>query len=254
MSDLKSEVESWHERFQEQARWTETVRGYIVEQLKLDQASNILEVGCGTGAVTSAMEDRLNARIHGLDINLLFLFKASQSHRSVKYIGANAYTIPYRRGAFDACYCHYLLLWLDDPLAALREMQRVVRKGGWVILMAEPDYEKRIDYPPPLVNLGQEQADSLARQGANPNIGRSIAHLMVQTGYQNVVSGLMGGQWSAQPDLTQTDSEWDTLIDDLGGSQSDDQFMAMRKIDMQAWQAGYRILFVPTFYAWGQVY
>jgi SAM-dependent methyltransferase len=51
----------------------------------------------------------------------------------------DAYHLPYPDGAFDAAHCERLLMHLEDPVAALREMRRVVRPGGRVVV-TEPDW------------------------------------------------------------------------------------------------------------------
>ena len=37
---------------------------------------------------------------------------------------------PFTNASFDLTFCHYLLLWLKDPLSAIKEMKRVTRPGG----------------------------------------------------------------------------------------------------------------------------
>ena len=88
--------------------------------------------------------------------------------------------------AFDITFCHFLLLWVQHPLQALSEMQRVTRPGGFVLALAEPDYDHRLDTPASLTLLGRWQAESLRRQGADPGIGARLADLFRQTGLQIV--------------------------------------------------------------------
>ena len=45
----------WHRRFTMQARWTEQIRQYCVNQLNLDRCRRILEAGCGTGYATARL-------------------------------------------------------------------------------------------------------------------------------------------------------------------------------------------------------
>jgi len=247
------ETERWHNRFLQQSHWTEALRSFLVEQLHLRETQNILEIGCGTGVITVDLASRLNARVRGLDINFGFLRKAAVVSSIPEYCCGDAYRLPYPNQIFDACFCHFLLLWLSNPLAALIEMSRVVKKGGWVIIMAEPDYDRRIDYPTMLAALGKQQEESLKTQGANPNIGRSIANLLYKAGIQQIRHGLMGGEWGYQPDHKQLESEWQTLRADLQGTGIESQINELLEIDRKAWLEGYRVLFVPTFYAWGKV-
>lgn len=59
----------------------------------------------------------------------------------------DAYHLPFPDASFDAAHCERVLMHLDDPTAALREMRRVVRPGGRVVAV-EPDWGGlRIDHP-----------------------------------------------------------------------------------------------------------
>ena len=81
------------------------------------------------------------------------------------------------KASFDICLCHFLLLWIANPLAALKEMRRIVKPGGWVLALAEPDYGSRIDFPPELEALGQAQSKALQSQCADVSVGRKLRGL-----------------------------------------------------------------------------
>jgi hypothetical protein len=132
-------------------------------------------------------------------------------------------------------------------------MRRVTRSGGFVLVLAEPDYGGRIDYPDVLHPLGELQRKALLRQGADPLIGRQLGSLMGQAGFSNVETGVLGGQWTQSPDLKGQAMEWSVLEDDLQGMVTADTLRNLRRADEEAWQRGERILFVPTFYAFARV-
>ena len=96
-------------------------------------------------------------------------------------------------------FCHFLLLWVQSPQDILKEMKRVVQPGGAVLALAEPDYTGRIDYPPELEPLGRWQAESLRKQGADPDAGRKLRHWFVSAGITPIESGIMAGGWSNSP-------------------------------------------------------
>ncbi len=248
---MRRSNEDWHARFKQQAGWTSQLRRYLLGRLNLDNESRILEVGCGTGAITSALNLETPARIYGLDLNLAFLRLARLQDRETAFCCANGLALPFPDGLFDAVVCHFFLLWISEPAAALAEMVRVARPGGAVLALAEPDYGGRIDFPPPLDTLGNWQAEALRRQGAAPNRGRELAGLFHASGLQAVEIGILGGQWQGQPGPAEIETEWATLADDLAGAIPDERLAELRQIDLEAWQAGERVLFVPTFYAVG---
>jgi SAM-dependent methyltransferase len=243
--------QEWHSRFYQQAGWTKQIRQYLLARLSLSPSGRILEVGCGTGVITTSLSQDTSSSIFGLDINLAFLRLAHQSNPSACFTAGNAFDLPFPNGIFDAVVCHFFLLWAQQPDQALAEMRRVVRVQGAVVAFAEPDYGGRIDYPDALVELGRLQAGALHRQGADPDMGRKLSGLFHAAGFHDVETGLMGGQWRGQPSPTELDSEWSTLEADLTGLLPTTRLRELRRVDEAAWQNGQRVLFVPTLYAVG---
>lgn len=242
----------WHQRYCRQATWTSSLRKYLFNKVKINDARRILEVGCGTGAVLSEFNFSTSL-IYGLDLDRSHLSLCRTHTLSALLTQGDALTLPYNTGCFDLVYSHFLLLWLTQPLQALAEMQRVTQPGGYVLAIAEPDYGGRIDYPGELAHLGQLQALALDRQGANPSIGRRLSELFHQAGLENIQTGVLGGEWQAIPTQEERESEWQTLESDLAEIIPPVQLSQYREIDEKAWLAGSRVLYVPTFYASGQV-
>lgn len=229
------------------------MRAFLFRRLSISTAHKVLEVGCGTGAITTDTGLTASCKLYGLDIDLEYLSIARKSDTQTHFTAANAMETPFPKGVFDVVYCHYFLLWMKDIPAVLAEMRRVTRPGGVILALAEPDYGGRIDYPPSLAELGQWQAHALARQGAHPEIGRRLLALFTAAGFVQVEAGLMGGQWKATFDSQAFENEWKVLQDDLDGMVSPARLQALRQMDEIATQKGERILFVPTFYASGKV-
>lgn len=246
--------QDWHRRFVQQTRWTEEIRQFVVQQVQLNTCRRILETGCGTGAVLDSMRHLLSGTaLFGIDLRLDYLREARLHAPQSHLAGADAAELPAADGIFDAAICHYFLLWVKEPEAILREMKRVTRPGGMVIALAEPDYGGRIDYPAELVELGYLQGEALQNQGADPNMGRKLSALFHRVGFQDVHTGLLGGQWNAPPSIDAWESEWAVLQADLGDTIAKERLDFLRNLDAAAWDKGERILFVPTFYAWGIV-
>jgi hypothetical protein len=64
---------------------------------------------------------------------------------------------------------------------------------------------------------------------------------------------VLGGQWGSALHSKEIQSEWDVLANDLANIISSEELQAYQVRDAAAWQAGVRILYIPTFYAWGYV-
>lgn len=241
----------WHRRFQQQSQWTASVRRYLLSRLALQPGERILEVGCGTGVIAASINGYAQSKGYGIDLNLAYLRIARGYAPAIPVASADALALPYPSAAFGAAVCHYFLLWVPHPEAALAEMKRVTRPGGAVIAFAEPDYGGRIDYPDPLAGLGRLQSAALRDQGADPEMGRKLSGLFHAAGLHTIETGVLSGQWQNPPSPEALALEWQVLEADLGDAIAKDEMEALRKQNIAAWQSGERVLFVPTFYAIG---
>ncbi len=241
----------WDARYRQQAGWTRALREHLYRQIGLGPGQRALEVGCGTGAVSSHLAQFCSVQVFGLDLDPGYLSIANEGGTCC--LRADALHIPCADGAFDATLAHMFLLWVAAPGLALAEMRRVTRPGGWVLALAEPDYGGRIDYPAALARLGALQRESLREQGADPEMGRKLAHLFLAAGLKKVEAGLLGGQFRAAGSLQGFEQEWQMLQADLVGAAQAGELAELRSMDEAARRKGERILFVPTFYAIGQV-
>jgi SAM-dependent methyltransferase len=242
----------WHARFSQQALWTVQLRSYIYKLIMPRSDAVILDVGCGTGALEPEYSLLTNAVITSLDIDLPRLVFAREL-TSANWVNGDALSLPFTQDSFDICLCHYLLLWINEPLNALEEMKRVTRPGGHILILAEPDYTHRIDFPDELSILGKLQAESLGSQGADPGIGSSIAGLLNQVDIEVIETGLSGGQWHPSNSTKDKENEWMTLELDLLNILTPEQIEKYKMQDLAARVVGTRILFVPVFYAIGKI-
>ncbi len=243
----------WHARYLQQAGWTSKTRIYLYEKAGITKAHHILEVGCGTGALLTEFPSLTKAEIHGLDISLESTRLARQNATTVRITCGDGHHLPFPDGSFDIVFCHFLLLWVESPITVLNEMKRITRPGGALLAMAEPDYAGRIDYPPVLEPLGKWQAESLLKQGADPNAGRKLKGWFVSAGIAPIESGIMAGGWPGIPSPTEQEMEWAVIKSDLDGTIPPAEIQRIKSADEKAWANGERVLFVPTFYAWGRV-
>ena len=256
-------VVDWRTRFQQQARWTRSLRQYLLPRAGLQKSLRLLEVGCGPGAILDEIKQQVsgaetefplsnNLQFHGLDIRHDYLAYYASQNPAAPLIQGDAHSLPYRSGAFDLVICHFLLLWVNDPTRVLEEMRRVCRQGGSVLALAEPDYGGRIDYPAALARLGGLQTEAIRKQGADPETGRKLGWMFSQAGLSDIEVGVLGGQWRTELSENEWDLEWQVLRQDLGDILSEAAWRAVEEDGRQANQSGSRILYVPTFYAWGR--
>ena len=240
----------WHARYLQQAAWTRNLRAYLFNKAGLKDARRVLEVGCGTGAILRELETP--AALHGVDLDPAALTQALVNAPAASLTRGNGLSLPYSDSTFDIVYCHYFLLWVNDPLQAVLEMKRVTSRGGHVLALAEPDYSARVDKPEALRPLGEWQREALKRQGANPSFGAQLAETFFQAGITLKETGTIQGAEN-EPSVREREMEWAVIEADLAESVSSVEIQKMKQLDEDAWERGERVLYVPTYFAWGQV-
>ena len=113
-------------------RW----RRFLVSQLALSARSLVLDVCTGTGLVAAEVARRGGGRVVGVDLSGSMIEQARQVLRasgqtsSVGLAKGRAESLPFRDGTFDTVVFTFLLRYVEDPQATLRELARVLRPGG----------------------------------------------------------------------------------------------------------------------------
>ena len=98
-------------------------------------SERILDLGCGTGIVGRLLRERLGgaARIVGADVSAAMIGKARGLAPEIEWHEASAIALPFVEGAFELVVSQQMLQFVPDPLAALREIRRVLVPGGRLI-------------------------------------------------------------------------------------------------------------------------
>jgi demethylmenaquinone methyltransferase/2-methoxy-6-polyprenyl-1,4-benzoquinol methylase len=123
--------------FGQDPRW----RRFLVSRIS-DDATRVLDVACGTAAVSIELARTAPLRhVVGVDQSPEMLAagrdrvaRAGLGPR-VELREARAEALPFADGAFDALTFTYLLRYVDDPAATMRELARVVKPGGVVAML-----------------------------------------------------------------------------------------------------------------------
>jgi demethylmenaquinone methyltransferase / 2-methoxy-6-polyprenyl-1,4-benzoquinol methylase len=118
-------------------RW----RRFLVSRLAVGSDARVLDVATGTGAVALELVRRYGCRVVGIDRSPEMLGVARARVRAqglesrIELHEGRAETLPFEDGSFDGLTVTYLLRYVDDPGATLRELARVVRPGGTVAML-----------------------------------------------------------------------------------------------------------------------
>jgi ubiquinone/menaquinone biosynthesis C-methylase UbiE len=143
--------EDWVKKLTKQAEESREYRHKLYNKVGLRDKKKILDVGCGTGAVTFDMARSTNGHIIGIDIDPEKLEEARKllaPVTNIELMEGDAQDLPFEDETFDLVVFTIVLMYIPDPQKAVNEMARVTRKGGHVLAVMEPDNAGTIDYPP----------------------------------------------------------------------------------------------------------
>lgn len=166
----------------------------IFRRIDLSLAQTVLDLGCGVGAQTVHLFKKWpHLTVTGVDASADQLAAAERllrvETRTKRFIPvrSEAASLPFKDGSFDAVFVCFLLEHLQDPLAALKEARRVLRKGG-ALYCTEVFNSGVYMYPHHLV-VEKYWAAFNAHQrsiGGDPDIGVRLPALMTEAGFSKI--------------------------------------------------------------------
>ncbi|MEE4194501.1 MAG: class I SAM-dependent methyltransferase [Anaerolineae bacterium] len=111
--------------------WTE----WVFNQMDIQPGTRILELGCGTGALWREQGNRLpqNCQLILSDLSRGMLGKTvSDLDLDVFAYQGDAQVLPFADDSFDVIAAHHMLYHVSDLAAALRDIHRILKPGGWL--------------------------------------------------------------------------------------------------------------------------
>jgi len=92
---------------------------------------SVLDIGCGGGMLTRVFKEcRPDLVFYGCDVSRPALVRARLLSSNIEFVHADVYHIPFEDHSFDAVIALDILEHLDDPVAALEEIRRVLKPNG----------------------------------------------------------------------------------------------------------------------------
>jgi SAM-dependent methyltransferase len=105
----------------------------LIDAAGVRPGERALDVGCGPGALTGALAERLGAgRVAAVDPSPPFAAACRARHPGADVTVAAAEALPFADAAFDRALAQLVLNFMTDPPAGVAEMRRVTRPGGTV--------------------------------------------------------------------------------------------------------------------------
>lgn len=153
--------------FGQDPRW----RAFLASRVEARPRDTLLDVATGTAAVALELARRYRCRVVGVDQSAEMLAVGRRRVRAaglghlVELREARAEELPFDDGAVAGLTVTYLLRYVDDPAATLRELARVVRPGGTLALL---------DFSIPGSPLARIPWEAYVRAGL-PLLGRALS-------------------------------------------------------------------------------
>ena len=120
--------------FGQDPRW----RRFLVSRIDAGPTDTVLDVATGTAAVARELVRQKDCFVVGIDQSAEMLEEGRRrvalaaATKKIRLQQGDAQSLPFEDGQFDALTFTYLLRYVDDPAATLRELARVVKPGGTI--------------------------------------------------------------------------------------------------------------------------
>ncbi|MDL4818890.1 methyltransferase domain-containing protein [Actinomadura opuntiae] len=160
---------------------------HMLEALAIEPGHTVLDVGCGPATDLAALASAAgpSGAVIGVDHDTAMVDEARRRTAGLpgaRVEHADAHALPLDSGAADRARMDRVMIHLDDPSRALREIRRVLRPGGLVAL-AEPDWHTlAIDHPDLATSLAFTRFVA-ERANRNQAMGRQVPRLAEEAGF-----------------------------------------------------------------------
>jgi ubiquinone/menaquinone biosynthesis C-methylase UbiE len=180
-----------YERLRRQSEKVEPVTRSVLARVGLSAGMSCLDLGCGPGEVMRLMAQQVGqtGRVVGVDVDgklgaeMLSVLK-SKGYQQCSFIEGQVESLEQiESGAFDLVFARFLLMHLDDPVAALRKMYARVRPGGRILVQdyyfLTMDAHPRIEA---LAEFSQVFFGVYEKEGRETRMGLKLPALFLEAG------------------------------------------------------------------------
>jgi ubiquinone/menaquinone biosynthesis C-methylase UbiE len=187
-----------------QARRAATHASFFLPHLR--PGMTLLDGGCGPGTITIDLASLVGpGDVVGIDVDQGQVDLACAQARqrgvaNVRFEVGDLYALQFPDESFDAVFLHGVLEHLRDPVAALAEAKRVLKRGG-VLGARHADFGGLIiePAPPPLDRFAEMFERLMIRNGADPRAGRHQLRWLRESGFTGIEVSASFDCWTPTP-------------------------------------------------------
>jgi SAM-dependent methyltransferase len=159
-------------------RYSQPLAARLADLLEVTAGQRALDVGCGPGALTAALVDRLGPeQVSAIDPSAPFVESCRARFPGVDVRQGAAESLPWDDGTYDVTAACLVVHFMTDPVGGVSEMRRVTREGGWVGATVWDLAGSRAPMAPlwtAFAEVAPEQPDETDYQGGSRESLRSI--------------------------------------------------------------------------------
>jgi len=189
--NLEFEAEIQRLKAQVQFSWEKEARN--LKWFGLADGMNVLEAGSGPGFFTEKLLDLLpNSLITAVEIDPVLHEKAveylqDKAGDRVNHVQASVADTGLDDNTFDLAIARLLFVHLPDPVAAAREIFRILKPGGKLVIIDSDADLFWLTNPPLSVEIVREKFKQvMASRGGNWSIGRNLCRILKEAGFGSI--------------------------------------------------------------------
>jgi ubiquinone/menaquinone biosynthesis C-methylase UbiE len=166
------------------------VKQRMLDACPVREGDQVLDVGCGLGHEARRLVERVGpqGRVVGIDANPAMIAEARERVAGLSlpivFEVGDAHHVDLPANTFDLCRTERVLRYLDSPEAAVAEMARLARPGGFVLAFDFDSDQTVVDAPDPA--LARRIAEALDAAVPQPWVGRQLFGLFKRAGLHDV--------------------------------------------------------------------